>query len=528
MPRRNFLRPEFWRLWLADHPDQSFANRLIEYAEHGIPIGFSGPENQVISDNWPSSIKFNAEVEAFIQENLSLGRVEGPLIDLPPNFRSSPLGAFMRRRSSKVRVIHDLSWPPGQSVNDGIDKADYSVKYTSVDEAAKLCAKYKEPWMAKIDLKSAYMSCAVQEQDKNYLGFSWRGSDGQIQFYRFACLPFGLRSAAKLFNDFATGLEYVMRLRGVSITLVHYLDDYLVICGSVEECSKCLDIMINTCNLSGFEVQHNKTAGPARIVEFLGIVIDTVNEQLKISEDRICEIREELIKWDHRKTASKRQLLSLIGKLMFCARVVRNGSMFTRRLIHLSKRARSLHHKVRITNQARADIAWWAKCLVKHNGVGLFPTPFPVEDAVVVSTDASNAAASAVCGSSWSVVPFEGSNSWMKAKSIAWREMFALVLCIATFAEVLAGKSVITYIDNMCIVQCVESGRSREPDIMALIRALYYYTSIHCIRYRPVHLFSADNSLADAISRLDFVRFGQLNPYADPVMTQPANFILDF
>ena len=50
--------------------------------------------------------------------------------------------------------------------------------------------------------------------------------------------------------------------------------------------------MLDTCEMAGFRVQHEKTQGPSRVLEFLGITIDTISGQLRISEDRMQEIRE--------------------------------------------------------------------------------------------------------------------------------------------------------------------------------------------------------------------------------------------
>ncbi len=68
-----------------------------------------------------------------METGLSLGRVQGPHITLHPDFKSSPIGAFKRHRSNKVRPIHDLRWPPEFFTNNGIDATQYSVCYTSVD-----------------------------------------------------------------------------------------------------------------------------------------------------------------------------------------------------------------------------------------------------------------------------------------------------------------------------------------------------------------------------------------------------------
>ena len=50
---------------------------------------------------------------------------------------------------------------------------------------------------------------------------SWRD-----QIYIDHCIPFGLRSAPKLFNILADLLAWIAQDAGVSY-LIHYLDDYL-------------------------------------------------------------------------------------------------------------------------------------------------------------------------------------------------------------------------------------------------------------------------------------------------------------
>ncbi len=60
------------------------------------------------------------------------------------------------------------------------------------------------------------------------------------------------------------------------------------------------------------------------------------------------------------------------------------------------------------------------------------------------------------------------------------------------------------FVDNMGMVQYINSGKSKDPAIMGLIRALYYYTSIYHVNYKSVHLYSVDNGSADALSRLQF------------------------
>ena len=95
-------------------------------------------------------------VSEVISTDLHMGRLYGPFADPPyAHFIVSPLGAFLKRDKFKVRVIHDLSFPSMGSINGDIDPADYSLHYSSVDDAAQFCSEFEGAFMAKIDLKDA-------------------------------------------------------------------------------------------------------------------------------------------------------------------------------------------------------------------------------------------------------------------------------------------------------------------------------------------------------------------------------------
>ena len=61
----------------------------------------------------------------------------------------------------------------------------------------------------------------VHPDDRPLLGMIW----GE-KVYIDTVLPFGLRSAPKIFSSLADGLEWILIRRGVSV-VIHYLDDFL-------------------------------------------------------------------------------------------------------------------------------------------------------------------------------------------------------------------------------------------------------------------------------------------------------------
>ena len=162
----------FWLFNLKNCPDIYKADKVLAGIKNGFDIGFKGERVPVFSPNWNSALKLKDKVTDFVFKHLSDGSVER-VHNPSKEFRASPLGAFMKKHSDKVRVIHDLSWPTGCSTNDGIDKDEFSVSYTSVDQAVLLCSKYEQAWLAKTDLQDAYLSCPVNVRDRDLLGFKW-------------------------------------------------------------------------------------------------------------------------------------------------------------------------------------------------------------------------------------------------------------------------------------------------------------------------------------------------------------------
>ena len=69
--------------------------------------------------------------------------------------------------TGKWRLLTDLSYPPGECVNDGIAPEFCSLTYTSVDKVAEVATHYGGgALMAKIDIESAYRLIPVHPTDR--------------------------------------------------------------------------------------------------------------------------------------------------------------------------------------------------------------------------------------------------------------------------------------------------------------------------------------------------------------------------
>lgn len=215
---------------------------------------------------------------------------------------------------------------------------------------------------AKIDVESAFRVVPVHPHDRHLLGMSWEGN-----LYIDTVLPFGLRSAPKIFNSLADALQWIAQSRGISY-LQHFLDDFIT-AGKQQsdECECNLLRLIDTCDHLGFPIASDKREGPTTCLIFLGIDMDTVLFELRLTAQKLARLKSTLQRWSHLKSCRKRELQLLVGLLHDASIVVSPGRTFIRRLIDLLKSAhqRPSHSFLRLNLAARSDILWWYT-LLRH------------------------------------------------------------------------------------------------------------------------------------------------------------------
>ena len=192
-----------WHSFLAAHPDKDYVNYIRDGLAHGFRIGFNnlGTLLRLSPKNHKSVVDNPQAVASFINTKCAAGRVNGPFqIKHMPGIHISSLGIICKQHQlGKWRLIVDLSFPKGHSINDGIAPTICSIKYASVDDAVNIIhALGRNTLMAKLDLKSAYRMVPVHQEDQWLLGMSWNN-----QLFVDTRLPFGLQSAPKIFSAVA-------------------------------------------------------------------------------------------------------------------------------------------------------------------------------------------------------------------------------------------------------------------------------------------------------------------------------------
>lgn len=101
------------------------------------------------------------------------------------------------------RLILDLSFPPGASINGGIDPQPCSLHYPTVDQAiARILQFPTGALLVKVDIAHAFRNIPVHTDDHHLLGMRWND-----EIFLDLTLPFGLRSSPKVFTTVADALE---------------------------------------------------------------------------------------------------------------------------------------------------------------------------------------------------------------------------------------------------------------------------------------------------------------------------------
>lgn len=507
-----------WDQFLRAHPDQRFAAYIHMGLSNGFRIGFNrqGPQLKSAPRNHPSAATNPLIVREHIEKEVAAGRLVGPLShSLLPLIKTSPIGLIPKAHQPGCwRMIVDLSYPFNHSVNTGISEELSSITYARVDDAVA-CILQLGPGteLVKLDLQNAYRIIPVHPHDHHLLGVSWEG-----ETYVDRALPFGLRSAPKIFSAAADMMAWALHWAGIR-HLIHYLDDFLLMgAPGTQEGAHILAIALRILEMLGVPVAAHKTEGPSTWVTFLGILLDTIAQELRLPPEKLQRLQSLVRLWGSKKACTRKELQSFLGHLSHAATVVRPGRTFLRELFNLLHRLKAPHHRVRLTVGARADVAWW-KCFLQHwNGSSFFPLPSP---AAHVFSDASGSFGCGALSADIGWFQAEWPEDW-QGVNIAAKELVPVVVAAAIWGDQWAGKHVCFHSDNMSVVAVLNSRTAKDPLLMHLLRCFSFYGAYFRFHFSAEHIPGTLNIAADAISRNNLSLFSSLAPQIPQFSIPPS------
>ena len=143
------------------------------------------------------------------------------------------------------------------------------------------------------------------------------------------------------------------------------------------------------CKTLGIPLAVGKEAGPATSLEFLGILLDTIRMEARLPDDKFSRIRHTFTEWLGRKSATKWEILSLVGLLQHAAKVVQPGHTFVRCMYSVAARVQELDYYTRLNQEFRSDLHWWHTFLKNWNSISFLYPGKCMHPQATIQTDAS-------------------------------------------------------------------------------------------------------------------------------------------
>ena len=157
------LNVEAWIQALQDHPNKDWVDSLLVGLRDGVRIGFN-PNVPCCSAkaNMQSAIAHPDIVEQYLRDEIASNNVAGPfsLDSWSESVIVNRFGVIPKaNKPGKWRLIVDLSFPHGSSVNDGISTRDASMAYSTIEDAGQIISKLgKSTLLAKLPLLALFKS----------------------------------------------------------------------------------------------------------------------------------------------------------------------------------------------------------------------------------------------------------------------------------------------------------------------------------------------------------------------------------
>ena len=366
--------------------------------------------------------------------------------------------------------------------------------------------------MWKRDLSRFFLQLPLDPGEYSKVAVVWRGL-----FFFSLGLAFGLRHSGLNGQKVTDALSWILRRLGLECGDGHefcccnYVDDI----GGVESTKARADeaylklgwLMEDL----GLEESKEKAEPPTTCITYLGVQFDSVAMTMSVPPAKLTEIKAEIRIWVRRTTICKKELQSLLGKLFWISKVVIYSRAFMGRLLAQLRAIAGIpdHKKVKLLDESRKDILWWAKYLDEFNGINMIvnnePIPLTMEQLMDTPFEICAGDATPSGGGAW-----HGNEYWSQRLPQALldplipihiKEFWVLLVSAKQWGDTWTGRCMVIYCDNDSVVETIEKKKPRDTALLSLLREFLFVVVTK--KFYPVvrRVGTKENYLADFVSR---------------------------
>lgn len=351
-----------------------------------------------------------------------------------------------------------------------------------------------ECFMATIDLKNAYYLLSISEADRKYLRFLFQGI-----MYEFTCLPFGLNTAPYVFTKIMKPVVY--HLRSLGLLSVVYLDDFLCLADSYENCLKNVSTTKKFLECLGFIININKSnLEPSQTCQYLGFVLDSAKFSISLPPKKVESISKTIKNIKNRQKCKIVEFAQLLGSLVAACPAIEYGWLYTKvmenlKTVALKNNNENYNAYLSISKEIQRDLDWWSYHIQNNNYNKIKQFNFRLE----IFSDASLTGWGLVCNN------IRSHGHWTDNQNkfhINYLELLAAFIGLKTYASKLKQCELLLRIDNTTAIAYINKmGGTRYPHLNNLARELWKWCEERRIWVYASYISSKENTIADLESR---------------------------
>ena len=345
----------------------------------------------------------------------------------------------------------------------------------------------------KVDISRAFRNVIIDPADAIHLGLKLDN-----KYYIDQSLAFGAVHGTAIFEIITDFVRFLMAKEG--FRTYNYIDD-LYACCHEDRAETAFRTLLDILAQVGLPTNPSKVFPPCKRLSIMDIIVDVDSRTFSIEETKLNEILRECIAAFLRIRLTKRVLESLLGKLLYISRCVKNSCAFLNRMLQTLRDHHDVDH-IYPSKGFYQHLLWFLKFLQSFNGVIQFCKD-PV--AYVVHVDATLSHIGGAWGSRVyaSEIPFND-------LAITQCEMYNIVVAAKLWGHEWRDKVVNIKCDNKSAVAVCSTGKTKNEFLNVCLYNLWLITAKYNIGLRVSHIKGVNNVVADALSRGRFKDLGEV------------------
>ena len=176
----------------------------------------------------------------------------------------------------------------------------------------------------------------------------------------------GMKKGSALCQRTTDVIRHIMQSKNVRV--YNYIDNVICV-HQRQNAHQEFDALYSLFEFLGLPINSKKVVPPSTALTCIGINVNVASGIISIPQDKCLQILDTCRPFIEKKHITRRQLQSLLGKLLYLHRGVPASRSFVNRLLNT---LRASPHRVITTEEMKKDLSWFVQFLGRFNGKVLF------------------------------------------------------------------------------------------------------------------------------------------------------------